>query len=65
MGCIYCKDTQENKLIYEGYEDKAEIVKFTNEDTYTLVVNGHIDIPINFCPLCGRKLSKVGVYKDE
>ena len=58
MRCEYCSKKQGNKPAYENYDDKAEIIRYINEETYTLAVNERIGISINFCPLCGRKLHK-------
>lgn len=70
-GCDYCRKIQGNKMIFEdhdfctedgkAYVEKAEILRFINQETYTILVNGRIDIDINFCPFCGRRLKgKIG-----
>ena len=55
--CDYCAKMQGNKSIFEDYDETAEIIRFANVERYTLLVNGRIDIDINYCPFCGRKLS--------
>ena len=57
--CTKCKNRQDNEPIYENCGTKAEIIRFINEEKYSILVNGKTcaeQFDINYCPFCGRAL---------
>lgn len=67
--CPYCQRGKQNKPLFENrvvYEpDEMEKIVTIEEyggrysleiETYSLTASACISIPINFCPICGRKL---------
>jgi|GEM_PF-3108767 len=55
QGCNYCN---KNKTIKERSEPLTQI-SIENDHLVSIDPFGIIGVPINYCPLCGKKLRKV------
>ena len=55
--CEYCKEKDGNKALDECYSSEMSI-EFNNTYGFYEIVTcrGDVSEPINFCPMCGRKL---------
>lgn len=65
--CEYCKLLSGDRKILEE-DGKTEVaIGRVNKDYYIEVENDYdiIDIDINYCPFCGRKLSEQNMCADE
>jgi len=54
-GCNYCYN---NKTIKERFEPSTQI-SIEDKHLVSIDIFGMIGIPINYCPLCGKKLRKI------
>lgn len=63
MACEYCTREARKPLLDEGFhfgDPSAYFVGMANYDIegegWKLLVNFDVEVPINFCPMCGRDL---------
>ena len=65
--CEYCKLLSgDRKILEEDGETEVRIGR-VNKDYYIEAENNcdYIDIDINYCPFCGKKLNKQNICADE
>lgn len=54
---VYEPDEMEKIVTIEEYGGRYSLGRYSLEiETYSLTASACISIPINFCPVCGRKL---------
>ena len=59
MTCKYCQDDKKTLLAYSNTLDELTEVYITPENNLRLKTDdGFIEDEINYCPKCGRELSK-------
>ena len=65
--CEYCKLLSGDREILEENGETEIAIGRVNKDYYIEAGNDYdsIDIDINYCPFCGRKLSEQNMCADE
>ena len=65
--CEYCKLLRGDREILEENGETEIAIGRVNKDYYIEAGNDYdsIDIDINYCPFCGRKLSEQNMCADE
>jgi len=67
MKCNYCEgENQKRSVIMHDENNNPLMIWYENGKEQLLLDSGDIDlVPINYCPMCGRKLTKKEIFDEE